>query len=62
VDCRRLGVERDRDDPAPVREELLRLANQMPNSPLADATPDEVVLADGRLVAKRDASAVSMRD
>ena len=28
-----------------VREELLRLAKQMPNSPLADATPDEVALA-----------------
>jgi xanthine dehydrogenase YagR molybdenum-binding subunit len=40
---------------AAVREELLRLARQMPNSPLADATPDEVVLADGKLVNKRDA-------
>jgi xanthine dehydrogenase YagR molybdenum-binding subunit len=39
-----------------VREELLRLAKQMPNSPLADATPDEVQLADGKLVSKRDAS------
>ena len=39
-----------------VREELLRLAKQMPNSPLADATPDDVVLADGKLVSKRDAS------
>ena len=27
---------------------------QMPNSPLADATPDEVALADGKLVSKRD--------
>jgi xanthine dehydrogenase YagR molybdenum-binding subunit len=35
---------------AVVREELLRLAKQMPNPPLADATPDEVVLADGKLV------------
>ena len=41
---------------AAVREELLRLARQMPNSPLADATPDEVALADGKLVSKRDPS------
>jgi xanthine dehydrogenase YagR molybdenum-binding subunit len=41
---------------AAIREELLRLARQMPNSRLADATPDEVVLADGKLVSKRDAS------
>src|SRR5438876_9525073 len=35
----------------------------MPNSPLADATPDEVALADGKLVSKRDASrAVSIAD
>jgi xanthine dehydrogenase YagR molybdenum-binding subunit len=48
---------------ASMREELLRLAKQMPNSPLADATPDEVVLADGKLVGKRDASrAVSIAD
>ncbi|HEX3635843.1 MAG TPA: xanthine dehydrogenase family protein molybdopterin-binding subunit, partial [Paraburkholderia sp.] len=46
-----------------IRRELLRLAKQMPNSPLADATPDEVALADGRLVNKRDASrAVSIAD
>jgi xanthine dehydrogenase YagR molybdenum-binding subunit len=48
---------------AAVREELLRLARQMPNSPLADATLDEVALADGKLVSKRDASrAVSIAD
>jgi xanthine dehydrogenase YagR molybdenum-binding subunit len=48
---------------ASMREELLRLAKQMPNSPLADATPDEVALADGKLVGKRDASrAVSIAD
>ncbi len=48
---------------AAVRDELLRLAKQMPNSPLADATPDEVALADGKLVSKRDASgAVSIAD
>jgi xanthine dehydrogenase YagR molybdenum-binding subunit len=41
---------------AAVRNELLRLAKRMPNSPLADATPDEVTLADGKLVSKRDAS------
>jgi xanthine dehydrogenase YagR molybdenum-binding subunit len=46
-----------------VREELLRAAKQMPNSPLADATPDEVALADGKLVTKRDPSrAVSIAD
>jgi xanthine dehydrogenase YagR molybdenum-binding subunit len=39
-----------------VREELLRLARLMPNSPLADATPDEVALSDGKLVSKRDAA------
>ena len=46
-----------------VREKLLGLAKQMPNSPLADATPVEVVLADGMLVGKRDAShAVSIAE
>ena len=46
-----------------VRKELLRLAKEMPNSPLADAAPDEVALADGKLVSKRDASrAVSIAD
>ena len=46
-----------------IREDLLRLAKQMPSSPLADATPDEVALADGKLVSKRDASrAVSIAD
>jgi xanthine dehydrogenase YagR molybdenum-binding subunit len=46
-----------------VRKELLRLAKQMPNSPLADAAPDEVALADGKLVSKRDASrSVSIAD
>jgi xanthine dehydrogenase YagR molybdenum-binding subunit len=39
-----------------VRGELLRLAKRMSNSPLADVTPDEVTLADGKLVSKRDAS------
>jgi xanthine dehydrogenase YagR molybdenum-binding subunit len=46
-----------------VRRELLRLAKQMPNSPLADAAPDQVAFADGKLVSKRDASrAVSIAD
>ena len=45
------------DDRRGVRDELLRLAKQMPNSPLADAAPDDVALADGKLVSKQDASA-----
>ena len=46
-----------------VRNELLQLAMQMPNSPLADATPNEVTLADGKLVSKLDpARAVSITD
>jgi len=46
-----------------VRTELLRLAKRMPNSPLADAGADEVTLADGKLVSRRDASrAVSIAD
>jgi xanthine dehydrogenase YagR molybdenum-binding subunit len=46
-----------------VCQELLRLAKQMPNSPLADAATDEIALADGKLVSKRDASrAVSIAD
>jgi xanthine dehydrogenase YagR molybdenum-binding subunit len=46
-----------------VRSNLLRLVQLMPNSPLADATPDGVTLTDGRLVSKRDASStVSIAD
>ena len=46
-----------------VRGELLRLAKRVPNSPLADATPDAVALADGKLVSKHNASrAVSIAD
>ena len=46
-----------------IRGELLRLAKQMPNSPLADAGPDEVALADGKLVSRLDVSrAVSIVD
>jgi len=48
---------------AAVRKELLRLAKQMPDSPLADAASEEVALADGKLVSKRDATrAVSIAD
>ena len=60
---RRLGVERHRDDGGGGPRRLLGLAQQMPNSPLVDATPDGVTLADGRLVSKRDASrTVSIAD
>ena len=46
-----------------VRDELLRFARKIPNSPLADATPDDVTLADGKLVSKRDAArSVSLAD
>jgi xanthine dehydrogenase YagR molybdenum-binding subunit len=46
-----------------VRKELVRLAKRMPNSPLADSTPEDVALSDGKLVSKRDASrAVSIAD
>jgi xanthine dehydrogenase YagR molybdenum-binding subunit len=46
-----------------IRKELLRLAKRIPNSPLSDAAPEEVALADGKLVSKRDASrAVSIVD
>ena len=48
---------------AAVRNELLRLAKRMPNSPLANAAPDDVALADGKLVSRRDAArAVSISD
>jgi xanthine dehydrogenase YagR molybdenum-binding subunit len=46
-----------------IREELLRLAQQMPNSPLASAASGEVALANGRLMAKGDATrAISIAD
>ena len=46
-----------------IRGELLHLAKQMPNSPLADLTVDDVALADGKLASGRDASrAVSIAD
>jgi xanthine dehydrogenase YagR molybdenum-binding subunit len=48
---------------AAIRKELLRLTKQMPQSPLADAAPDEVTLTDGKLVSGRDVSlAVSIVD
>jgi xanthine dehydrogenase YagR molybdenum-binding subunit len=40
-----------------IRDELLRLAKQTPNSPLANAAPGDVVLVDGKLVSRRDAVA-----
>src|SRR5262249_29058409 len=41
-----------------VRDELLRLAQQMPNSPLANVASDDVALADGKLTSRSDASRV----
>jgi xanthine dehydrogenase YagR molybdenum-binding subunit len=41
---------------AAIRAELLRLAKQVPNSPFADVGPDEVTLAEGKLVSKQDAA------
>jgi xanthine dehydrogenase YagR molybdenum-binding subunit len=46
-----------------IRDELLRLAKQVPSSPLANTAPGEVALADGKLVSKSDASrSVSIAD
>jgi xanthine dehydrogenase YagR molybdenum-binding subunit len=46
-----------------IRKELLRLATLMPNSPLAGIDADDVGLADGKLVNRRDnARAVSIAD
>ena len=46
-----------------IRDDLLRFAKQVPNSPLANASADEVGFADGKLVSKRDGSrAVSIAD
>jgi xanthine dehydrogenase YagR molybdenum-binding subunit len=46
-----------------VRERLLRLAQQVPNSPLGGAAPGDVTLGDGQIVSKRDPShAVSIAD
>jgi xanthine dehydrogenase YagR molybdenum-binding subunit len=46
-----------------VRKELLKLAKKMKDSPLADAKLEDVVLADGKIVSKKDASrAVAIAD
>jgi xanthine dehydrogenase YagR molybdenum-binding subunit len=46
-----------------IRDELLRLAKQMPNSPLANSTPGEVALVDGKVVSRGDPSrSVSIAD
>ena len=46
-----------------IQDELLRLAKQVPNSPLAHTAPEDVALADGKLASKRDPSrAVSVAD
>ncbi len=46
-----------------IRDDLLRMAKRVPNSPLANAASDDVALADGKLVSKRDASrGVSIAD
>jgi xanthine dehydrogenase YagR molybdenum-binding subunit len=39
-----------------VRKELLRLAKRMKDSPLAGATVDDVTLADGKIVSRKDPS------
>jgi xanthine dehydrogenase YagR molybdenum-binding subunit len=39
-----------------VRGELLKLANALQDSPLADVDVDDVALVDGRIVSKRDAT------
>ncbi|HWV54933.1 xanthine dehydrogenase family protein molybdopterin-binding subunit [Pseudorhodoplanes sp.] len=46
-----------------IRDQLLGFAGKMPNSPLAGMKGDDVTLADGKLVSKRDASrSVSIAD
>jgi xanthine dehydrogenase YagR molybdenum-binding subunit len=46
-----------------VRRELLNSAKAMKDSPLADATPEDIVLADGKIMSRRDSSrAVSIAD
>ena len=39
-----------------IRDDLLRLAKRIPNSPLADAASDDVALVDGKLASKRDST------
>jgi xanthine dehydrogenase YagR molybdenum-binding subunit len=46
-----------------VRKELLALARKVPGSPLASVRPDDVFLAEGMIVSKKDASSsVSIAD
>jgi xanthine dehydrogenase YagR molybdenum-binding subunit len=46
-----------------IRDELCKLAQRIPGSPLAEVAPDDVVLADGMIVSKKDASrGVSITD
>jgi len=46
-----------------VRKALLAMAKTIKGSPLADAKPEDVILADGKIVSKRDGSrAVSIAD
>jgi len=46
-----------------IRDGLLRLAKQVPNSPLANAASNEVVLMDGKLVSRPDPSrSISIAD
>jgi xanthine dehydrogenase YagR molybdenum-binding subunit len=46
-----------------IRGDLLRLAKAVPSSPLSDAGPDDISLADGKLVSRRDpARTVSIAD
>ena len=46
-----------------IRNELLRLAKKVPASPLVDAKPQDVALADGKIVSRWDAArAVSIAD
>jgi xanthine dehydrogenase YagR molybdenum-binding subunit len=46
-----------------IRDELLRFAKQIPNSPFANTGSDDVMFADGKLVSKRDSSrGVSIAD
>jgi xanthine dehydrogenase YagR molybdenum-binding subunit len=46
-----------------IRNELLRLAKAMPNSPLAAAKPGDVALVDGKIASRADAGiAVSIAD
>jgi xanthine dehydrogenase YagR molybdenum-binding subunit len=58
-----LGVERDRDDMQRDPRGIAASGERVPGSPLANATRDEVALADGRLVSRQDASrAISIAD